>query len=268
MNYRTRIRTLAGLLTLIAIPLLAGSAAAAALSGIWYGSLLQNGAVQRVSINADASTIDLPGMMVFDEPAQFRYSGSDVAIEGDGFSISGSIDGNRLIANLSIDGSPSGAIQAIPNPKRVIRGRDIPSFDLTLFESGDPLSSQDLSGKYYLLDFWATWCPRCKGEIPNLASAYGEFEENVTFLSISVDEDPAVLKKFLSQESAMPWLHANVNPESDLVREFEIAIRGGGLPFPVLVSPDGEILAAGLEELQGFRLRFMLNRFVGSVTTN
>lgn len=247
---------------------LATSSEASTLSGIWYGSVLRAGAVQRITINASASTVDLPAIMAFDEPAQIESEGARVTIDGDGFHIDATIQDGVLIGDLSFGDEKIGPIQATPNPRRVIRGREMPDFDLNLLDTDQRVSNESLSGKYYIVDFWATWCGRCTGEIPNMMTAYEKYGDDITFLSVSVDDDQDMLKEFLGDNADMTWLQANISSDSELVKKFEIAIRGGGLPLPVLVSPEGTILAAGFEELQGFRLDYMLNRFIGSEKTN
>lgn len=52
-----------------------------------------------------------------------------------------------------------------------------PSFDLVEMNTGERLSSDDLKGTPYLLNFWASWCEACKTEAPYLKAAYEFYEK-------------------------------------------------------------------------------------------
>lgn len=66
---------------------------------------------------------------------------------------------------------------------------------------GNLVKSSDFTGKVIILDFWATWCPPCKVEIPGfieLQKKYGE--KGLVVIGVSLDEQgPAVVKPFIQQ---------------------------------------------------------------------
>lgn len=76
-----------------------------------------------------------------------------------------------------------------------------PSLDFTLRNtSGLMISSASFKGKIVVLNFWATWCPPCVGEIPYLVALQKKYEkQGVQVVGISVDDDhsgvPAFVKK-------------------------------------------------------------------------
>jgi peroxiredoxin len=57
--------------------------------------------------------------------------------------------------------------------------------------SGNQVKLADYRGKIVFLNFWATWCPTCRGEMASLDSLYREFKDrrDVEFLAVSVDEE-------------------------------------------------------------------------------
>ena len=76
--------------------------------------------------------------------------------------------------------------------------------------TGRHVSMKDLRGKVVVVDFWATWCGPCKGEIPGMKRLYTEYhDKGVEFIGVSLDhpeEDGGLeaLKAFVAREQ-IPW---------------------------------------------------------------
>jgi len=91
------------------------------------------------------------------------------------------------IASLLLAASPVQAKDRPPSPAWTMNDLD-----------GKPVYSADFKGKVVLLNFWATWCPPCRAEIPDLIAlqkAYGP--RGLQIVGASVDEGgPAVVKSF------------------------------------------------------------------------
>jgi len=51
-------------------------------------------------------------------------------------------------------------------------------------EAGNPVKLSDFSGKPIVLNFWASWCPPCKSEMPHFNKLYGEKKDEVVFLMV------------------------------------------------------------------------------------
>src|SRR5215472_8492485 len=86
----------------------------------------------------------------------------------------------------------------------LVKGNKFPDFDeKDLF--GKPLSIGNYKGKVVLLDFWATWCGPCVGELPNVLKTYEKHhDQGFDIIGISLDQDEARLKSFIEQRK-MPW---------------------------------------------------------------
>jgi peroxiredoxin len=70
---------------------------------------------------------------------------------------------------------------------------------------GKPLSLANYKGKTVLLDFWATWCPPCRAELPNVISVYQKFhKDGFEIIGVSLDEDKAKLDAFIADKK-MAW---------------------------------------------------------------
>lgn len=111
-------------------------------------------------------------------------------------------------------------------------------------ESGKIYNLDELKGKVLFINFWATWCPPCKAEMPSIQVLYDKFKGNdkVEFLLVEIENDIEGANKFLKQENlTLPIVYPNSSiPESWL---------SGAIPTTVILNKNGEL--AGRE--QGMR---------------
>jgi peroxiredoxin len=113
------------------------------------------------------------------------------------------------------------------------------------------LSLQDLSGKTWtlsalrgnvvLLNFWATWCPPCRKEMPDLESLYNEFhKQGLVVLAIS-DEEATKVNPFISERSVhYPVLLDPGRKVNDL-----FAVEG--IPKSFVFDRDGKLVATAID---------------------
>jgi len=151
--------------------------------------------------------------------------------------------------------------QLDPN-KAVAKGKPVPDFEVTLMNSDEQVSNKSLLGQYYLMDFWAVWCGPCRAEMPRIHEAYKEFKgDNFTILSLSFDRKPEDVDKYREETWPMPWLHTFLEGgfRNELSQRFEVM----GIPKPILVNPEGKIVAVG-DELRGEGLHETLSKFLNT----
>lgn len=145
-----------------------------------------------------------------------------------------------LLANNPYVKDLDGIIKQLEN---VRIGKVAPDFTLSDTE-GKSVSLRDFRGKYVLLDFWASWCPPCRRENPNVVKAFNNYKDkNFTIIGISLDRDK---KKWLKgiEDDKLTWTHL-----SDLKYwDSEIPALYGvrGIPANVLLDPDGVIVAKNI----------------------
>jgi thiol-disulfide isomerase/thioredoxin len=65
---------------------------------------------------------------------------------------------------------------------------------------GRTLTSNDLRGKVTFINFWATWCPPCRAEIPSLIALQERYRDHLTIIGVSEDEDALdLVKQFVAE---------------------------------------------------------------------
>jgi len=65
---------------------------------------------------------------------------------------------------------------------------------------GRELSSASLRGKVVILNFWATWCPPCRAEIPDLVALQEKYRDHLVVIGVSEDEaGPEIVRQFAAQ---------------------------------------------------------------------
>lgn len=141
------------------------------------------------------------------------------------------------------------AVQQPAAPKYPLLDQTAPEISLPDV-NGKPFLLSSLRGKYVLVDFWASWCGPCRKENPNVVNAYNKFKDkNFTILGVSLDKEKTDWEEAIKKDG-LTWTHVSdlKQWESSMVPLYQF----DGIPFNVLVDPQGKIIATGLrgEELE------------------
>ncbi len=127
--------------------------------------------------------------------------------------------------------------------KSLAVGQTAPDFEAPSIGGGN-MKLSSLRGKYVLIDFWASWCPPCREENPNLVKQYKAFSnKNFTILGVSLDNSRDAWKKAISDDKLV-WNHVSeLNQwESNIAKKYQVE----ALPSSFLIDPQGKIVAKNL----------------------
>lgn len=164
-------------------------------------------------------------------------------------------DGKLALNNASEE------LPQLPLPPDLRVGQKALEFTATTMDGNEINFPKSYAGKVVMLDFWATWCGPCIGEIPNMKKAYADWhDKGFEILGISFDQDDyeTELRKFL-EEKELPWaqIYEGKGWETAIGTQHDVS----GIPFVLLVDGDtGEILGTS-RELRGEGL----SKFIGEV---
>lgn len=106
------------------------------------------------------------------------------------------------------------------------------------------LSEYVKPGEYNMLEFWASWCGPCRGEIPHLRHLYlSGGKEYLNMISISIDERDADWKKAVTEEH-MEWnqLCDQAGRKGPVSEVYQV----NGVPFCLILDPEGKIVCGGV----------------------
>ena len=150
--------------------------------------------------------------------------------------------GTQLVAKLEkqeADGAVAKKIQ-----DSLVSGATFPDFaekDL----NGTPISVAGFKGKVVLVDFWATWCGPCRGELPNVIATYKKHHANgFEIIGVSLDSERDKLEAFLKNQEGMTWpqFYDGQGWQNKLAVKYGVE----SIPFAVLIGPDGKIIGKDL----------------------
>ncbi len=115
------------------------------------------------------------------------------------------------------------------------------NFTLTDLQ-GKSWTLKDLKGKVVLVNFWATWCPPCQKEMPDLEALYNRFkDQGFVILGISEDEETPKVGPFIAERKiSFPIL---LDPGQKVNNLFQI----DGIPKSFVYDRDGKLVAQSID---------------------
>ena len=122
------------------------------------------------------------------------------------------------------------------------------------------LSDYVKPGQYNMVEFWASWCGPCRGEIPHLRhvyDAYGKGKDAFNMISVSIDDKEKDWKQALKEEN-MKWtqLCDLKGWKGEVINKYKIQ----GVPFCLILDKEGRIIDHGV---RGSELDVVLIKYLG-----
>lgn len=91
-----------------------------------------------------------------------------------------------IVQAMDKKAEPEQLSQETANVKGLTIGVKAPDFELKTL-SGETVKLSDLKGKKVMLNFWATWCPPCKAEMPAMEKFHKEAGDEIVILAVNID---------------------------------------------------------------------------------
>lgn len=129
-----------------------------------------------------------------------------------------------------------------------------PDAALTNLRDESAASIASLSAdKPLFLNFWASWCPPCVGEMPHIDAMYQKYGDRVNFAAVSIDGSADDAKSFTQGRGANLQIPFYYGDEMAISQAYHL----DAIPLSLMIAPGGEIIAQHLggmtaEELDAF----------------
>jgi thiol-disulfide isomerase/thioredoxin len=109
------------------------------------------------------------------------------------------------------------------------------SFSVTAAD-GKIITSDSLKGKVVLINFWASWCPPCRAEMPSLNKLYNDLKDDDHFVFLFINEDERIenAKNFISKNNYSIPLYFRLNVPTE--------IFSGTLPTTLVLNKQGKVV--------------------------
>ena len=128
---------------------------------------------------------------------------------------------------------PTGGQSANVAPEKMEQGKIAPNFTSESL-SGGKASLTDYTGDVIVVNFWATWCPPCKAEMPGINAFYERHQaEGLVVLAVNVRESEALVRPFIeANQFTFPVL---LDPAGTVVNQYQVR----SYPTTVIIDRDG-----------------------------
>lgn len=114
-------------------------------------------------------------------------------------------------------------------------GRPAPAFVLARLDGGEPLSSEAMSGRPYILNLFASWCAPCRAEHPQLLALKAR---GVEMIGVAYKDRADNTRRYLA-ELTDPFSAVLLDPEG----RFGLELGVTGVPETVVIGADGRVLS-------------------------
>jgi len=135
-------------------------------------------------------------------------------------------------------------------------GPRVPERSMATLEGGE-LSLHELTGTPQVVNLWASWCPPCVAEMPDLERVHLDLGEQVRFVGINTQDD-LTQARALAERTGVTY-QLTLDPDGAMFRDLEVV----AMPTTLLVDADGVIVHRHAGLLTEQQLREMLDEHLG-----
>ena len=133
-----------------------------------------------------------------------------------------------------------------------------PAMDFIVYDiDRNPVKLSDFFGKPILINFWATWCPPCKSELPDFDRVYADYGEDVVFMMVNMTDGSRDTVESASAFTADNGYSFPVYYDCDLNAAYTYG--ASSIPMTVLIGADGNIVGGQVGVLTEEQLRIILD---------
>ena len=147
--------------------------------------------------------------------------------------------GENLTTSTGADAATGKArVRFVKNPK------PIPELTMTTLE-GKTITTQELSGKVVIFNFWATWCAPCRAEIPDLVKLQDQYKDHLVIIGVLSEDEPGPhVSRFASDYK----INYPIVPENkELLAAFPNIYA---LPTTFMVGPDSRMMQKHIGQIR------------------
>lgn len=150
-------------------------------------------------------------------------------------------------------------VEFLPTDEGLAKGETAPDFELTTLD-GETARLSDYKGKKVILNFWASWCPPCRAEMPDMQKYYEEQApgENVEILAVNLtpkdrgmDKITAFIEEF---DLTFP---IPMDTEGDIDKLYQAA----AIPTTYMIDTEGKVR----NKIVGPMAEQMMEEFIGNM---
>lgn len=149
---------------------------------------------------------------------------------------------------------PSSVVDVVPTEAVVSTSQPASEFELMNLE-GETISLADFIGQPVVINFWATWCPPCRAEMPIFEEYAKIFQDEMIFLAVNGGEEEEVVRRYV-EGYAFQNIIFLLDPQTEAANHYRIR----GLPTTLFVDAQGILQSTHIGQLDGAILRANLEK--------